>query len=322
MEIKGLIGYTGFVGSNLDSQINFDKKYNSKNISEIKGKIFDELYCAGVSAVKWFANQNSEKDILGINNLIENLKEVKARKFILISTIDIYDKLGNVNEDTIPNIEKQDTYGKNRYFLENWVKENFEDYLIVRLPALFGNGLKKNFLYDLMNPIPSSIISKKWIELKENLTKENFLKLENNYIKDENDNYNFNKNINLKTKQEIEKILKDYGFTSLSFTDSRSYFPFYYLDNLQKDINIALKKGIKVLNLSVEPLTCKELAKEVFSLEVSNYIENREPVRYDMKSKFDSFYNGKNGYLYSKKETISFLKDFVQRELKNEISDI
>lgn len=320
--MKGLIGYTGFVGNNLDSQINFDKKYNSKNISEIKGESFDELYCAGVSAVKWFANQNPEKDILGINNLIENLKEVKAKKFILVSTIDIYDKLGDVNEGTIPNIEKQDTYGKNRYFLENWVKENFEDYLIVRLPALFGNGLKKNFLYDLMNPIPSSIISKKWMELKENLTKESFLKLENVYIKDENDNYNFNKNINLETKKEIEKILKDYGFTSLSFTDSRSYFPFYYLDNLKKDINIALKNGIKVLNLSVEPLTCKELAKEIFNLEVSNHIESKEPVRYDMKSKFASFYNGENGYLYSKKETINFLKIFVQRELKNETSNI
>ncbi|MCQ9628117.1 NAD(P)-dependent oxidoreductase [Cetobacterium somerae] len=320
--MKSLIGYTGFVGSNLDLQINFDKKYNSKNISEIRGEEFEELYCAGVSAVKWFANQNPDKDILGINNLIENLKEVKVKRFILISTIDIYDKLGEVNEDSVPDVENQDTYGKNRYFLENWVKENFEDYLIVRLPALFGDGLKKNFIYDLINPIPSSIVLKKWIELKENLTKENFSKLEAVYFKDENNNYNFNKKIDLKTKQDVEEILRDYGFTSLSFTDSRSYFPFYYLNNLEKDINIALKNNVKTLNLSVEPLTCKELAKEVFNLEVNNCIENREPVKYDMKSKFYNLYNGANGYLYNKKETINFLKEFVQKELKSETSNI
>ena len=103
--MKELIGYTGFIGSNLDSQISFDKKYNSKNISEIKGEKFDELYCAGVSTVKWFANQNQEKDILEINNLIENLKKVKTKKFILILTIDIYDKLGDVSEDTVLNIK-------------------------------------------------------------------------------------------------------------------------------------------------------------------------------------------------------------------------
>ena len=145
--MKGIIGYTGFVGSNLDNQIKFDEKYNSKNIDEIRGKEFDIVYCAGVSAVKWFANQNPEKDIAGINSLIENLKTIKTRIFVLISTIDIYPEFENINEDTLPNISKQDAYGKNRYYLENWVKNNFENYLIVRLPALFGKGLKKNFIY-------------------------------------------------------------------------------------------------------------------------------------------------------------------------------
>ncbi|MGL6100395.1 MAG: NAD-dependent epimerase/dehydratase family protein [Fusobacteriaceae bacterium] len=320
--MKGLIGYTGFVGGNLDRQDNFQKRYNSKNISEIKNENFDILYCAGVSAVKWFANQNPEKDISGINSLVENLKIVKAKKFVLISTIDIYSELGEVDEDTIPNILKQDTYGKNRYYLENWVKETFENYLIVRLPALFGKGLKKNFVYDLMNPIPSSIISKKWEELKLNLKSEQFLKLENNYSKDENSNYNFKKNIDKKSKLELEKILKDYGFTSLCFTDTRSYFPFYNLENLNKDIKIAFEKGVKILNLSVEPLTCEEVAKEVFCLDLENHIEGKEPVKYDMKSKYDNLYNGKNGYLYSKADTLNYLKDFVKKELSNEVRDI
>ena len=320
--MKGLIGHTGFVGSNLNSQIKFDKKYNSKNIAEIKNQTFDVLYCAGVSAVKWFANQNPEKDILEIKNLIDNLKEVKTKKIILISTIDIYDKLENVNEDTIPNILSQDTYGKNRYFLENWVKENFEDYLIIRLPALFGIGLKKNFIYDMMNPLPKSIIDKKWEELKEELEKEFFLKLKKSYLKDKNNNFNLIENLDIETKNKIEEGLKAYGFTSLCFTDSRSYFPFYYLDNLKKDIEIALERGIKILNLSVEPITCSEIAEKVFNLKIHNCIHGKEPVKYDMKSKYSTLYQGDNGYLYNKKETIEFLKEFVEKVVKNEVGNI
>ena len=145
-----------------------------------------------------------------------------------------------------------------------------------------------------------------WVKRKFNRKKNS--ELEEVYFKDENNNFNFNKEIDLRTKENVEKILKDYGFTSLSFTDSRSYFLFYYLNNLEKDINIALKNGVKILNLSVELLTCKELAKEVFDLDVNNYMKNREPVKSNMKSKFYNLYNGKNGYLYNKKETIGFLK--------------
>ena len=38
---KALIGYTGFVGSNLQAQIKFDDFYNSKNIQDIKDKEYD-----------------------------------------------------------------------------------------------------------------------------------------------------------------------------------------------------------------------------------------------------------------------------------------
>ena len=36
---KALIGYTGFVGSNLQTQIKFDDFYNSKNIQDIKTRL-------------------------------------------------------------------------------------------------------------------------------------------------------------------------------------------------------------------------------------------------------------------------------------------
>ena len=48
-----LIGYTGFVGSNLEATHEFGAKFNSRNITEIEGQSFGHLVCAGAPAKKW-----------------------------------------------------------------------------------------------------------------------------------------------------------------------------------------------------------------------------------------------------------------------------
>ncbi|BCJ87791.1 NAD-dependent epimerase/dehydratase family protein [Effusibacillus dendaii] len=146
-----LIGYTGFVGQTLLKQTTFDSLFNSKNISDIKGKNFDLIVCAGASAVKWKANQNPEEDLRNINSLIENLKEVETKKFILISTVDVYKNPILVDEDTVIEPGEIDPYGRHRFYLEQFAREHCKDTLTIRLPGLFGTGLKKNFIYDLLN---------------------------------------------------------------------------------------------------------------------------------------------------------------------------
>lgn len=147
---KALIGYTGFVGGNLDAQTNFDFKYNSKNISEIDGKEFDLVVCSAARAEKWRINQEPEKDLEEINSLIEHLKTIKTKKLVLISTVDVYKLPVNVDESTEPEKNDLHPYGLNRLHLEEFCKNNFNT-LIVRLPGLFGPGLKKNVIYDLLN---------------------------------------------------------------------------------------------------------------------------------------------------------------------------
>lgn len=147
---KALVGYTGFVGSNLDRQMDFTHRYNSKNIHEIDDLEFDLLICAGVQGVKWLANREPGNDKRQIELLLEHLKTVKTSKFILISTIDVYPEPVDVDETTPIDISHCLPYGKHRLELERVVSDMFNT-LIVRLPGLFGEGLKKNIIYDFLN---------------------------------------------------------------------------------------------------------------------------------------------------------------------------
>ena len=149
---SGLIGYTGFVGGTLFRARHFDACFNSANIDEIAGASFDRLVCAGVSAAKWQANQDPECDRAAIARLTEMLSMVTARKLVLLSTIDVYpDPSKADDEDSSIDPATNHAYGRHRYELEQWIARRFENACVIRLPALFGSGLKKNAVYDLLN---------------------------------------------------------------------------------------------------------------------------------------------------------------------------
>ncbi|KPJ86185.1 hypothetical protein AMJ57_00260 [Parcubacteria bacterium SG8_24] len=146
-----LIGHTGFVGSNLDSQNKFTDRFNSRNIGSIRGESFDLIVCAGVSAVKWKANRDPETDWKGVEALLDPLGEAEAGRFVLISTVDVYPFPVEVDEDTSIDPEINHAYGKHRYAVEEFVRRRYPQHHILRLPGLFGPGLKKNVIYDLLN---------------------------------------------------------------------------------------------------------------------------------------------------------------------------
>lgn len=102
--------------------------------------------------VKWYANKNPEEDFTILKNIKDILKTIKINKIILISTIDVYEYINSQeNEDYECDIFNNHTYGRNRYLFEQFIQNTFNNYHIIRLPALFGKGLKKNILYDLIN---------------------------------------------------------------------------------------------------------------------------------------------------------------------------
>ena len=135
-----IIGYTGLIGKNLLNQYKYKFKsidlFNSKNSNNLKNKKYDLVFCSAMPAEKWIANKFPKKDTLNRNKLIKNLSKVSTDLIVLISTIDVH---------------QNHIYGKNRKYLEKYVQKKFNKYLIIRLPAVFGKGLKKNILFDLLN---------------------------------------------------------------------------------------------------------------------------------------------------------------------------
>lgn len=155
-----LIGYTGFVGSNLLLQGSFTHLYRSTTIADIKGLDFDVITCCGLSAKKWWANAHPEEDARSLQSLQDLLSTVTCRRFILLSTIDVFQHTDLPNDESNSFDVSTQPYGRHRYDFEQFVKATFseENVFILRLPALFGPFLKKNIIYDMLeNKEPQSI---------------------------------------------------------------------------------------------------------------------------------------------------------------------
>lgn len=152
MSRSALVGYTGFVGGTLRRGRPFDVLVNSKNANDLRGGDFDLLIHAGVPSVKWIANKDPAADRAAIFSIRDVLATTKVRELILISTIDVYpDPSAPSDENAAIDPARNHAYGRHRFELEQWVREQFANVRIVRLPALFGEGLKKNVLFDLLH---------------------------------------------------------------------------------------------------------------------------------------------------------------------------
>lgn len=148
---NALIGFSGFVGSTLLKQAHFSALFRSTNIYEIKNREFDSVVCAGAPAQKWIANRDPANDRKKIESLINHLRTIKCKKFVLISTVDVFKEPIGVDESTLVDESGLHGYGLHRRLLEKFVEQHFPDYLIVRLPGLVGPGLRKNVIFDFLN---------------------------------------------------------------------------------------------------------------------------------------------------------------------------
>lgn len=302
-----IVGYTGFVGSNIIASHSFDGMYNSKNIKEAYGTNPDLLVYSGVPAEMFLANQNPQADREIMKRAIENIERINPKKLVLISTIAVYQNPGGVDEDGQTDEGGLAAYGANRLYLEKWVEEHIAEHLIVRLPGLYGKNLKKNFIYDFIHYIPPMLNETKYVEFseKETLIKRHYVLQDNGYYKCM---------LPMEAKAEREALKEAFcriGFSALNFTDSRGVFQYYNLKNLWNDVEIALQHDIQKLNLAVEPMTIAELYQKLTGENFENELPKAIPY-FNFKTKYDFLWNGKNGYIYTKEEVAADIKAYIK----------
>ena len=303
---KALVGYTGFVGSNIAAAGDFDALYNSKNIEEAYDTCPDLLVYAGLRAEKYLANNDPEKDMELILQAEQNITKINPKRLVLISTIDVFKNPINVDEMSNIETEGLHAYGYNRYQLELWVRDNYPDALIIRLPGLFGKNIKKNFIYDYINVIPFMLKKEKFEELSERNPE-----LRKYYIMQENGFYKVQ--VNQKDKNTLKKMFQELGFSALNFTDSRSVYQFYNLARLWKDIQIALDAGILLWHPATEPVSAGAVYEHLTGEKFLNEL-TAKTVEYNFKTIYAKHFGGKQGYICDKDKVLYEIKEFVENQ--------
>lgn len=304
--MKELVGYTGFVGSNIYASGNFDSVYNSKNIEKAYGTNPDLLVYAGLRAEKYLANNYPKKDMESIIQAEENIKRINPKKLVLISTIDVFKTPKDVDESTEIDTENLHAYGYNRYQLELWVRKNYSDALIIRLPGLFGKNIKKNFIYDYINMIPFMLKKEKFDELASRDSE-----LRKYYQQQDNGFYKVS--VADADKQTLKKKFNALGFSALNFTDSRSIYQFYNLSNLWRDVQTALSAGITLWHPATEPVSAAEVYEYLSGKQFDNELDGI-PADYGYKTLYASYFKGNCGYIANKSQVLQDIKAFVKGE--------
>jgi nucleoside-diphosphate-sugar epimerase len=246
---RALIGHTGFVGGNLLAQTTFTHCYHSKNIESIAGQEFELAVCCAAPAEKWRANREPQADWANLERLMSCLKTMKAARLILISTVDVFPVPHGVDEDSPVHVADATPYGKHRYLLEEFARERFNT-LVVRLPGLFGPGLKKNVIFDFLHG------------------------------------------------------------NQVAQVDSAAVYQFYDLKSLWSDLQRADRAGLRLVHLATEPVSVAEVAAKVFGFEFENRI-TPHPADYDLRTKHDRLYGGRDGYIHCRAAVLEAMRRFV-----------
>lgn len=260
-----LIGATGFVGGHLARQHRFAAGFNSRNICDARGKAFNLVVCAAAPGSMFEANRFPGKDRERVGKLMADLARIEAKAFVLVSTIAVFRGF-RADGEHADNFETEIAYGRHRRELEAFCADHFPSCLIVRLPALFGAGLKKNFLFDIRNPMPSMLPPQRLEEMSAEFParlREGLSAL-----------YRWNETLGMFVidrealeacgkRAEYDRAVGRAGFAAERFTSPQSRFQFYDMSRIRNDISLALAAGLKAVHFSPPPLEACEVYAEL-----------------------------------------------------------
>ena len=248
------------------------------------------------------ASGQHAKDVMAAAR--ENLRQIAPKQLVLISSIAVYADSRGKDEQSPMTPDGLPAYGRNRLQLERWVREDYPNALIVRLPALYGIGLKKNFLFDLHTITPAMLKPEKYTELaqKSPLVRDGYTLADNGF-------YKLNGAVDAAA---LREFFAGNDFNALAFTDSRSRYQFYHLARLWQDVQTALQNGLTTLNLTTPPVTAAEVYTTVTGKADWQNELPKPPFDYDLRSRHAALLGGADGYLCTKQQELDEICAFMR----------
>jgi hypothetical protein len=311
----GLIGHTGFVGGALLRQARFSACFNSATIAAIEGQSFGTLVCAAAPGSMLEANRAPERDAAQIDALIARLSRVQAERFVLISSIAVLADFAGGNDEGTTAFQQELAYGRHRRALEAFVESHFANSLIIRLPALFGHGLRKNFLFDLMNPVPSLLTEAKRDAMMDALDPSLVEWVGTLYSPDavtgllKLDRAALNAN---RRRAALEDAVTVMGASATQFHHPDTTYQYYPIDRLWQDIGIALEAGLSHLHLVAEPLTAAAIHQRLTGRPMPETPARLH--REDMRTRHAALWDAEGPYQFSAAATLDRLTAFFASE--------
>jgi hypothetical protein len=303
-----LIGATGFVGGVLARHIVFDAAYASATIDGMAGETFDTVICAGAPAAMWRANADPDGDLANLESLVGSLTKARIGKFVLVSTIAVLADPASGADETTTDFETALAYGRNRRWLETALAERFA-ILILRLPALFGPGLKKNFLYDLRHPVPGFLRPERHELIRDQIDELAALTFDQVYLSDAPSGLMTLDRAALQDHPHaahLAEAIVNAGFGATGFTHPDSRFQFYGLDGLADDIRTALTLDLDALHLAVEPWRAGDLCEHLTGRPLALSATPRRTE--DMRTRHAQAFGGAGPYLRSRDQVLAAIR--------------
>jgi len=316
--VDALIGYSGFVGGQLQRQHSFESLFNSSNIDEVAGSEFDTVVCAAAPGSMFEANMLPDVDFSKVNALIEHLATIKTKRFVLISSIAVLANFAAHDDENTSAFQTKLAYGKHRHVLEAFCEDHFDDCLLIRLPALFGEGLRKNFIFDLLNPVPTLLTTEKLTALRSDLAPKEAALLDKIYSPDQSTGIYKIDRVELakdKNHKSLETAVTKLGYSATQFHNRETTYQYYDMTRLWKDIFIAKNAGLKALHIAMPPLKAADIHKRLLGLDMpETYARVHEE---DMYTAHAHLWGRSGPYLDDAETVMNRLESFFRKEREN-----
>jgi hypothetical protein len=261
------------------------------------------------------ANRAPERDAAQIEGLIAHLSGVRAERFVLISSIAVLADFAGGDDESTAAFQQTLAYGRNRRALEAFVEDHFPRSLIIRLPALFGPGLRKNFLFDLLNPVPSLLPETRHADLVAALPASLAGWVKGLYAADPVTGMLKLERAALNAaprRAALEDAVTELGFAATQFHKPDTTYQYYDTRRLWQDIGIALDAGLAHLHLTAEPLTAAAIHARLTGRAMP-----QTPARLhheDMRTRHAELWGAAGPYQFSAAATLDALAAFFTSE--------